>query len=319
MRNLIRQTLSEMPIKRYTSNIPDKYYPSKKGYKAYAHRQYERLPIDVNIVFDFISDDDFTFSTGTKIKTVRGTDRGGTELDLRNPNTQILPGGEMIPSNVGHGGIGRNILRPISSPEGQRFSEYLFSQTGEYPEPDDFNILRLASSSDFGPVNFDASAYMVFHEFFDSGIFEEYSYELKKKFLEYVREIAPTIGEDFIFNYGHGDDEYESIEDRLLDHDLRSVMETVDEMNPWVKNTIIKKTIAPRVRTVRNERYNSLEEVFNEACAVSLLRQTDTLTDFNPANDPVVAEKLQEMHAIMSNIPRLVDQLKGKIYISESQ
>jgi hypothetical protein len=323
VRRVISQTLREMALGHYVSNVPTEtpdernLYPSKKGYKAMVVKQLEKFPLKVNVMFDTYSGEKWSsggVATNVGIKNYTpGADQG---------ERIVMPGNRI------------DDLVSIDSEAGRAFSSHLFNETGERPGPEDFNILRLGTAADFsaryGP---NASAYMAFHELFDGGPFNPYGLRLQNILYRYLKAIAPTIGEDISARrprLGETSDNPRKRKSVALIDELISLTgsdfddQTISEMSvvlgqdhPWTFEIVRDHLMGPNVKTIRNKgvEEGDLREACHEALVVSLLKQTDPIRDYNPAQDPDVQSILGEMHMIMTEVPGLAANLAGELYV----
>jgi len=319
VRRVISQTLREMALGHYVSNVPTEtegernLYPSKKGYRAMVVKQLEKFPLKVNVMFDMYADEKLSSSgrsTNIGIKNYAPEADQGERI--------VIPGNRI------------DDLVSIDSDAGRAFSNHLYNETGERPGPDDFNILRLGMATDFsvkyGP---NSSAYMAFHELFDGGPFTSYGLRLQNTLYRYLKAIAPTIGEDISMGSpmisGSRKRKSVALIDDLIsrsasgvdDPSLTDMSQLLGLDHPWTFEIVKDHLMGPNVKTIRNEgvQEGDLREACHEALVVSLLKQTDPIRDYNPAQDPQVQSILSEMHMLMTEVPGLSVNLAGKLYV----
>jgi hypothetical protein len=319
VRLAIRRILGEMALGQYVSNVPTEtaeernLYPSKEGDKARVRKQVEKFPLKVNVIFDLYSSETMSSrGRSTKIGIMDytpGADQG---------DRIVVPGTRT------------DDLVSIDSDAGRAFSDHLYSETGVRPGPDEFNILRLGSMTDFsvkyGP---NSSVYMVFHELFDSGPFFRYSLMLQNALYRYLKAIASSLGEDLSkAEEGRNrrgrsaisllEDLIEMTETGQDDPTITLLSEELGKKHPWTYDVVKRRLMGPSVSTIRMNKVNAgdLREACNEALTVSLIKQVDTVSDYNPAQDFAVQSVLDDMHGIMSEVPDLSANLAGKLYVA---
>ena len=318
IRARMRSALEEMALGQYVSNVPTEteeernLYPSKEGYKARVKKQIELFPLKVNVIFDLYDESSFPSAGRSTNIGIMDYSPGAEQGDRI-----VIPGSRV------------DDLVAMNSPAGRAFSEHLLKETGVRPGPEDFNILRLGSVTDFsaryGP---NSSVYMVFHELFDSGPFFSYSLLLQNALYRYLREIAPSLGED-LDEITPGKRRRHSalslIEDLIYrtasgqdDPAITSLSVDLGVNYPWTYDVVKNHLMGPGVHTIRTGKVpaGDLREACNEALAVSLLRQVDPIRDYNPLDDTAVQSILDEMHNIMSDVPGLSTDLSGKLYVA---